>query len=218
MSPSPHQRRKTERPDELLEAALDLFVERGFAATRMEDVAQRAGVSKGTVYLYWPSKEDLLKAVIQRFLGTHLTAGAQAIEAHTGSTAELMHQVYASWWIEIIESPASGVFKLMLAEARNFPEIAIFYRQEVVVAGQALLASMLQRGIAAQEFRGVDVEAAVFSLMLPMVMLCVHKHSIGACAPIEGLQDIPRLVHGHVDLVLHGLLREHPAPSTSELP
>jgi AcrR family transcriptional regulator len=216
MPPATHQRRKTERPDELLEAALALLVERGFAATRMEDVAQRAGVSKGTVYLYWSSKEDLLKAVIQRYLGSHLAQGAQAIDAHTGSMAELMRSVYVDWWIEVLESPASGVFKLMLAEARNFPEIAEFYRQEVVQAGQALVASILQRGIANGEFRPVDIEAAVFSLMLSMVMLCVHKHSVGVCAPIAGLQDGPRLIRAHVDLVLRGLLQP-PPDATSKI-
>lgn len=208
MSTTSHQRRKAERPDELLEAALALFVERGFAATRMDDVAQRAGVSKGTVYLYWPGKEELLRAVILRFLGDHLMAGAEAIARHDGRASDLLRQTYADWWIAIIESPASGVFKLMLAEARNFPEIAEFYRQEVVERGLHLTRLIIERGIASGEMRELDVEAAVYSLMLPMVMLCVHKHSIGACAPVAGLQDIPRLIHAHVDLILRGLLRQ----------
>lgn len=200
----------------MLEAALALLVERGFAATRMEDVAQRAGVSKGTVYLYWSSKEELLQAVIQRYLGGSLAQGAVAIQAHTGSTAELMRTVYVDWWIQVLESPASGVFKLMLAEARNFPEIAQFYRREVVESGRALIASVLQRGIESGEFRPVDVEAAVFSLMLSMVMLCVHKHSVGVCAPIQGLQDGPRLIRAHVDLILQGLL-QRPPEATSKI-
>lgn len=206
MSPSAHQRRKAERPDELLDAALTLFVERGFAATRMDDVAQRAGVSKGTVYLYWPGKEELLRAVIQRFLGGHLAAGAQAIETHEGKASDLLRHTFAEWWIAVVESPTAGVFKLMLSEARNFPEIAEFYRQEVVERGQHLIRTIIERGIAQGEMREVDVEAAVLSLMLPMVMLCVHKHSIGVCAPIEGLQDAPRLIRAHLDLVLRGLL------------
>lgn len=208
MSTVPHQRRKAERPDELLDAALALFVERGFAATRMDDVAQRAGVSKGTVYLYWPAKEELLRAVIQRFLGGHLSASAQTIQDHTGEVSDLLRHTYADWWIAIIDSPTSGVFKLMLAEACNFPEIAAFYRQEVVERGQQLVRTIIEKGIADGELREVDVEAAVFSLMLPMVMLCVHKHSIGVCAPVEGLQDAPRLIRAHVDLVLRGLLRQ----------
>lgn len=208
MSTASHQRRKAERPDELLDAALALFVERGFAATRMDDVAQRAGVSKGTVYLYWPAKEELLRAVIQRFLGGHLSAGAQAIQDHNGKASDLLRHTFADWWIAVINSPASGVFKLMLAEACNFPEIAAFYRQEVVERGQRLIRTIIERGIADGELREVDVEAAVFSLMLPMVMLCVHKHSIGVCAPVEGLQDAPRLIRAHVDLVLRGLLSQ----------
>lgn len=211
MSTVSHQRRKAERPDELLDAALALFVERGFAATRMDDVAQRAGVSKGTVYLYWPAKEELLRAVIQRFLGGHLSAGAQAIQDHTGKASDLLRHTFADWWIAMIDSPTSGVFKLMLAEACNFPEIAAFYRQEVVERGQRLIRSIIEKGIADGELREVDVEAAVLSLMLPMVMLCVHKHSIGVCAPVEGLHDAPRLIRAHVELVLHGLMYDPPA-------
>lgn len=204
------QRRKAARPDELLEAALDLFVERGFAATRMDDVAQRAGVSKGTVYLYWPSKEDLLRAVIRRFLSGQLDAGEAALRAHTGSIPDLLRTTFAQWWIAVIDSPASGVFKLMLAEARNFPEIAAFYRQEVVERGQGLIREIVEQGIARGELRPVDAEAAVFSLMLPMVMLCVYKHSIGVCAPVDGLQDSARLVRSHVELVLQGMRAEAP--------
>lgn len=210
MSTASHQRRKAERPDELLDAALALFVERGFAATRIDDVAQRAGVSKGTVYLYWPGKEELLRAVIQRFLGGHLSAGVLAIQNHTGKASDLLRHTFADWWIAMIDSPTSGVFKLMLAEACNFPEIASFYRQEVVERGQRLIRTVIEKGIADGELREVDVEAAVFSLLLPMVMLCVHKHSIGVCAPVEGLQDAPRLIRAHVELVLRGLMCEPP--------
>lgn len=205
-APSPsHQRRKADRPDELLDAALELFVERGFAATRVDDVAQRAGVSKGTVYLYWSSKEDLLRAVIQRFLIGPLNTGEAAVQAHRGTVPHLLRTTFADWWISVIDSRASGVFKLMLAEARNFPEIAAFYRREVVERGQALIRPIIERGIDRGELRPVDTEAAVFSLLLPMVMMCVHKHSISACAPIGGWQDSSRLIRAHVDLLLQGM-------------
>lgn len=205
MVPSTHQRRKSARPDELLEAALALFVEHGFAATRIEDVAQQAGVSKGTVYLYWSSKEDLLRAVIQRFLTLPLDAGEAALREHRGPIVELLRVTYANWWIEVIEGPAAGVFKLVLAEARNFPEVAGFYRREVGERGERIVREALERGIASGEFRPVDVEAAVFSLLLPMVMLCVHKHSIDVCRPAGEMQDAARLVRAHIDLLLQGL-------------
>src|SRR5690242_6886783 len=105
------RRRKEARPAELLDAALKLFVEKGFAATRSEEVARAAGVSKGTLYLYFPSKEELLKAVIQHFLADQIAAGAQEAAAIEGSTPHVMEELLVNWWARMYDSPASGVFK-----------------------------------------------------------------------------------------------------------
>jgi AcrR family transcriptional regulator len=205
ISPPTRQRRKEARPQELLDAALQLFVERGFAAARMEEVAALAGVSKGTLYLYYASKEELLKAAIRERLSNEIEAGAIEVARHVGSHAELLRNLLAHWWLRVLDSPASGVFKLIITEVRSFPEIAEYYLREVVEPGSQLIGGVLRRGIAAGEFRAVDVDAAVQSLVLPMVMLCVHKHSLGACAPIETLLDPRQFVHLHVDLMLNGL-------------
>jgi AcrR family transcriptional regulator len=199
------QRRKEARPQELLDAALDLFVEKGFAATRCEEVALRAGVSKGTLYLYYPSKEELLKAVIRERLSSEIKAGALEIQQHTGSNGDLMRKLLAPWWLRVFDSPASGVFKLIITEVRSFPDIAEFYRREVVEPGQQLIGAVLQRGIASGEFRAVNVEAAVHSLVLPMVMLCLHKHSLGVCTPVESLIHPREFISQHIDLVVRGL-------------
>jgi len=208
----PRQRRKEARPQELLEAALQLFVERGFAAARMEEVAARAGVSKGTLYLYYRSKEELLKAVIRERLSNEIEAGAAEVAQHVGSHAELLHKLLAHWWLRVLDSPASGVFKLVITEVRSFPEIAEYYFHEVVEPGSKLIGGVLRRGIASGEFRHVDVDAAVHSLVLPMVMLCVHKHSLGACTPNATLLDPQHFVHGHIDLMLNGLVAPPPPP------
>src|SRR3954470_17369248 len=118
------RRRKEARPAELLEAALTLFVEKGFAATRSEEVAKAAGVSKGTLYLYFPSKEELLKAVIQHYLADQIAAGAEEAAALDGPTPEVMEDLLVTWWSRLYDSPASGVFKLVITEVCNFPEIA----------------------------------------------------------------------------------------------
>lgn len=209
------QRRKDARPQELLDAALALFVERGFAATRMEEIAARAGVSKGTLYLYYPSKEELLKAVIRDRLSNEVRAVAAAALAHDGPVGELLRDEFSQWWLRAFDSPASGVLKLVVTEVRGFPEIAGMYAREVVEPAQRLLGGMLRRGIASGEFRAVDVEAAVHSLLLPMVMLCVHKHSLGACAPVQSLREPRRFVQQHVDLVVRGLLA---APAAAPTP
>jgi AcrR family transcriptional regulator len=213
---SPRQRRKDARPQELLDAALALFVERGFAATRAEEVAQRAGVSKGTLYLYYPSKEELFKAVIARFLGSRIADTAQQVEAWRGAMGPLLEGLLVQWWQQVYASPASGTFKIVVAEVRNFPEIADFYVHNVIEPGEALIGSIVQRGIDSGEFRRVDVASVVHSLVLPMVMLCVHKHALGACS-MHAMHQIDghRFIAEHVALVVRGLTA---APSNLESP
>lgn len=210
----PRQRRKDARPQELLDAALALFVEKGYAATRAEEVAARAGVSKGTLYLYYPSKEELLRAVIRDRLSSQIRLGVLEAQEHTGSSAELLRGALARWWLRIVESPASGVFKLIVTEARSFPEIAECYRLEVAEPGRQLIGRVLRRGIERGEFRPVDVESAVHSLVLPMVMLCMHRHTVGACAPADAL-DARAFIEQHMDLFVRGLRAEAAEATTS---
>jgi AcrR family transcriptional regulator len=203
---SPRRRRKEARPQELLDAALSLFVEKGFAGTRAEEVAARAGVSKGTLYLYFPSKEDLLKAVIAHNLSERIADGAARAADFTGTNVDLLRTLLCEWWEQAYDSPASAVFKLVITEVRNFPEIAEFYIREVVEPARQLIGGIVQRGIDTGEFRPVDPSVAVHSLVLPLIMICVHKHSIGACM---GADQIPMdgfaFIRQHVDLVLDGL-------------
>ncbi len=191
-----------------------LFVEKGFAATRAEEIAKRAGVSKGTLYLYYPSKEELLKAVIEQRLSTEIAAGAQAVASHEGSCADLLTEVLAAWWERVVESDASGVFKLIITEVRNFPDIAAFYVQQVVEPGSRIIGQILEMGIERGEFRRVDIESTVHSLVLPMVMLCIHRHSMGACCPSTALDNPAAFIRQHMSLVMHGL---H-APDVASVP
>src|SRR5688500_13032654 len=106
--PTTRQRRKEARPQELLEAALALFVEKGFAATRAEEVAQRAGVSKGTLYLYYPSKEELFKAVVRQNLSARIADTAQQVQAWSGQMGPLLENLLVQWWQQTYASPAAG--------------------------------------------------------------------------------------------------------------
>ena len=114
------RRRKDARPQELLDAALALFVERGFAGTRSEEVAQRAGVSKGTLYLYFPSKEDLFKAVIRSHLSVPIAEGQALADHFEGSSAELLRLLVGMIWNQLGKTPAGSICKVIMAEARNF--------------------------------------------------------------------------------------------------
>lgn len=209
MSPSSsiRQRRKDARPSELLDAALALFVEKGFAATKSEEVAARAGVSKGTLYLYFPSKEELLKAVIRHTLLADIARGAERLaQEENGPTGELLVELMTDWWVNVYESPSSAIFKLVMTEVRNFPDIGEFYLREVIEPGHQLIGGLVQRGIDRGEFRPVDVDSVVHSIVLPMVMLCLHKHSMGACGFADSHLTHPaEFIRQHLDLILNGL-------------
>ena len=202
--PPGRQRRKEARPQELLDAALDLFVEKGFAATRSEEVASRAGVSKGTLYLYYPSKEDLLKEVVRQNVVNQIVEGIDLIRQHEGPTSELLARVLRLWWQRVGETRASGILKLMMSEVRNFPEIAQFYIDEVTTPCDRMLAEIVERGIARGEFRQVRVADVVHALIGPLLFLVMNKHSLGACAAVARLDPMP-IIEAHIDLVLHGL-------------
>ena len=211
----PRQRRKEARPQELIDAALELFAEKGFAATRSEEVAARAGVARGTLYLYYPSKEELLKAVISQRLSSEIVAVTEYSRGYRGNCEGLLREVFTEWWSRVFDSPTSAVFKLVITEVRNFPDIAAFYRAEVVEPATALVGEIIGRGIASGEFRAIDVPGAVMSLVFPMIMLCLHKHSLGACAPATELMDPHAFIRQHVELVLHGLRADASAPTAS---
>jgi len=214
-TPGTRQRRKDARPQELLDAALDLFVERGFSATRSEDVAARAGVSKGTLYLYYPSKEELLKEVIRHNVINQITEGMQIIRDFDGTTPELLAMVLRLWWERIGETRASGIVKLMTSEVRNFPEIAQFYVDEVVNPSNQMLAQVIQRGVDRGEFRDVNVVEVVHALVGPLVFLALNKHSLGACSAAFLLE--PKVVIGAlVDMVLYGLVPRETAPAANK--
>ncbi|MGH8853541.1 MAG: TetR family transcriptional regulator [Telluria sp.] len=199
------ERRKDARPQELLAAAIDLFVERGFAATRLEDVARRAGVSKGTLYLYYTNKEELFKAVVRESIVPSIGEAETSVAEFEGHSAELLRHVILSWWRGIGQSKVSGIGKLMTAEAGNFPELGKFYQDEVIARAIRMISSILERGVARGEFRPIDVQQVTRVLMSPMMMLVTWKHStVGPCAS-DDLQP-EAFLDAFLDMALNGLL------------
>ncbi|MBI3100069.1 MAG: TetR/AcrR family transcriptional regulator [Burkholderiales bacterium] len=218
-SHSKRERRKEARPGELLDAALDLFVEKGYATTRVEEVAARAGVSKGTLFLYFPSKEELFKAVVRENIVGRFAQWRNELQHYEGSTADMLRYGYRSWWESIGCTRASGITKLILSEGCNFPDITAFYQQEVILPGQAMIRALLQRGVDRGEFRPVALDYAVYAVLAPMIFLMLWKHSVGACVPV-GLDFQPEAyLHSQVETLLHGLLASpDEAPPTSPHP
>jgi AcrR family transcriptional regulator len=204
------ERRKESRPSELVNAALTLFVERGYAATRLEEVASRAGVSKGTLYLYFESKEDLFKAVVRSGIVPAIEQAEQLVEQFQGSTTALLREIVLGWWQFIGGTPHAGITKLVISESRNFPEIAAFWYDDVVVRANRMFAGVLGRGIASGEFREMDVEYTVRVLMAPVIMLMLWSHSLGACerTPV----DAERYLDNYLQVLLGGICKAPAKP------
>lgn len=207
------ERRKDARPQELLEAALELFVERGFASTRLEDVARRAGVSKGTLYLYFENKEELFKAVVRAHI-VHTIDEAEAevdVAASEAHSADLLRAMIMKWWNQIGATKLAGITKLMMTESGNFPELVQFYNEEVIARGDALIVRVLERGMARGEFRRIDPHVMKPVLTAPVLMLIMWTHSFFPCEAQR--VDPQAYMDAFLGLALRGLQPDPAAPS-----
>ncbi len=198
-------RRKDARPDEIVEAAVALFTQRGFAATRLEDVAARAGIGKGTIYLYFPNKEELFRAVVRQRLSPNLDVIEAMVAAHTGSSAELLRSI-AARALQLIETDIIAIPKLVLAESGNFPAIARLYAEEVAKRGMALLEGVLARGMERGEFRRLDPHSVLPLFTGPILVMALWKQSLGRHTDIEF--DPRWVIETHLDVFLRGLAAE----------
>lgn len=196
-------RRKQARPEEITAAALELFSERGYATTRLEDVAACAGVSKGTLYLYFANKEELFKAVLREGFISPLAEMRETVQRYEGPTFELVEMLVRGWWQHIGATRLSAIPKLIIAEARNFPEVARFYVDEVVRPGRETIAAILRRGVERGEFRPVDPQIAGQLLIAPLFMVALWRNSLAVCTP-ERIDPVPML-EAHLEMLRHGL-------------
>ncbi len=199
------QRRKEARPAEIMAAALDVFVERGFAATKLDDVAARAGVSKGTLYLYFSSKEELFKAVIQQDILPVLEQAEAMLAQHRGDTATLLRALLNLWWQVVGMTKLAGILKLIISESGNFPEVARYFYDNVGKGIDELLGKVLLSGIEKGEFRPVDVESAIDAIVAPLLMRAIWEYSIAPYSDY-GQKDSELYLRTNIDLLLNGLL------------
>ncbi len=198
------QRRKEERPHEILAAALDEFVEHGYAATKLEDVARRAGITKGTLYLYFESKDALFKAVVRETMVPILASAEALLVDHAGAADHLLRRLVLEWWAALSASNLAGLPKLVMSEASNFPDLAKFWFDEVVQRGRQVFAEVLRRGIAEGVFREVDVDHAVRMVLAPVLMAAIWRHSFLACER-EGF-SVERYLETSIDIYLRGIV------------
>jgi len=199
-------RRKEARPGEILKAALECFAESGFAATRLDDIAHRAGVTKGTLYLYFENKEDIFKSVVREEVVKNIARVEEIAADESQTSAEILRRMFSFWGQLFLKTRVGALPKLILSEGRNFPEISRFYPEEVIQRGFRLLGGVLQRGIDRGEFRAVNVENAVKCVIAPAIFTMLWKYSLEPHT--DQKLDVESLFHTHFDLILHGLSKD----------
>ena len=198
------RRRKEARPEEILEAALNLFTEKGFAATRMNDVARLAGISKGTLYLYFESKEAIFHAVIQEMVTPKIARVEQLVEQHEGSNAELLKLLVTGWWKDVASTKLSAIPKLMVSECGNFPELAEFFVNTVVKRARAVFSRVIRQGIEQNEFIRQDPDMLARLVMAPIVQAAIWSHSL---KQFDDHQDMDAYIAMHIQLIEKSLVK-----------
>lgn len=195
------RRRKEDRPDEITRAALAAFAEKGFAATRVTDVAKRAGVSKGLLYLYFKTKEELFKAVIKSFVAPRIDALQTAIDETDLSAEEYLRGPFLEFAKQLPKSPARVLVRLMIAEGSKHPDLTAWYWENVVAHGLAALRKLIARGVEHGEFRPSALDQYPHLLVSPVLLAMAWSLVFDP----EHQLDTDRFIEAHIDLVLQAI-------------
>jgi len=210
---TPKFRRRAEaRPDEVLDAALALFMEKGFAATRVEDIAKRAGLSKGSVYLYFDSKEAVMEGLVRRAIVPITDSATEMMTHFTGNPRVAINAILTLLAMKISDPKISAVPRLIMREAIQFPELAVVYRREVLDKVIPIMTGVIERGIADGYFRPVDPDLTIRSIIGP-VMLHLLMDEVFDMRPKSGLA-LDRLAENHLKILFDGLS----VPETGDKP
>jgi AcrR family transcriptional regulator len=197
------KRRKEARPPEILDAALAVFAEKGFAGARMDDIAARAGVSKGTIYLYFQNKEAVFKSLVRDSIGTTLEGVTDASHDFEGSARDLLQFVLTTMARFLTTSDRVVLVKVILAESGNFPELLRFYREEIIARGLALLTGVMVRGMESGEFRRMNPDFAARLCVAPMLFVALWRTTF-AQFDTEPF-DYQGFVAAHIETLMKGL-------------
>lgn len=212
-APQPRwQRRPEARHAEILAAAAEEFSSAGFARTRLDDVAERAGVSKGTLYRYFDSKETLFRETVRANVVTLLAAGEELIRIHRGSSRDLLALLVDRMWDSMRDPRRAGIGRLVQSELQEFPELARFYFDEVILRGRRMIQAVLDRGAASGEFRA-DLHAFTASSLPHLLMFSAQTQCSFTTMDPERLGD-DEVVAGILDLFLNGVEARPPAGPT----
>jgi len=196
-----YQRRKKDRPAEITAAAMQTFAEKGYAATRVEEVAKRAGISKGLLYLYFKTKEELFKAVIRNFISPRLDTLTQTLEDSDLTAEEFLRGPFLKFAKSVPKSPVRKLVRLMVAEGPNYPDLVAWYWENVVSRGLSVMRSVIEKGVRNGEFRHSALEEFPHLLISPVIFSVVWTQLFEQHAEL----DTDRFMEGHIDLVLNSI-------------
>ncbi len=169
------QRRKEDRPQEITEAAFSVFAEKGYAATTVAEVAERAGVSKGLTYLYFRTKEELFKAVIKSVVIRRVDALVEAVETTELSSEEFIRGPLLDFMKQVPGSPVAIVIRLLISEGQRHPDLVDFYWENVVSKGLTQIGRLIGRGVERGEFRDTAVTELPQLVMAPMMLSMIWR-------------------------------------------
>lgn len=203
------QRRAEDRPREICAAALEVFAEKGFAAAKLDEIARRAGVSKGTLYLYFTDKQQLFRAVVRDSIAPNVQAITAALAAVDLPFEQVIRALFARFAENIDKIPVGAVAKMVIGESSNFPELARVWHDEIASKAIGAVTVLVTKAQARGEVRPGDPRLYAFTLMGPMVMSALWTRTL---VPAGGEPiDIPKLAAQHAEAVLKGLLVERSA-------
>ena len=220
VDPDSRQRRRSpeERPAQILEAAFAEFGERGLAGARLDDIARRAGIAKGTIYLYFPNKDALFCEMVRTSLVERIAeAEARAAAEQTGTATEQLRAFMHHWWAFLRTPTYTTIHRLVISEIRSVPELAEFYAREVIQRAHRLIGGIVQRGVEAGEFRPVDppVAARMMSSMFTSQALWCRNRDVFKHLEFPGSDEL--VLEQLTDFVLHALRApDRPAPDASD--
>ena len=197
------QRRKDARPPEILDAALAVFAQKGFAATRLDDIAAKAGITKGTIYLYFDSKQALFEALARQSIGQRIDQVQAQLAAFTGSSADMLRLVLATMGHFAMTSDRVVLPRLVLAEAANFPQLAEFWRREIVDRGIGIFTTIIQRGIERGEFRKIEPQHAARLCIAPILVIVLWRTTFAQFD--DEPYDYQGLIEAHLETLLKGI-------------
>jgi AcrR family transcriptional regulator len=198
------KRRKDDRPTEIIAAALAVFADKGFAAARTEDIARRAGISKGALYLYFPTKEDLFRAVVREAVVPNIEALQAQVATIELPLAELLRMLLPGIAEIVTQRRLGAVAKMVVGESGNFPELARVWYDNVISRAIDMLSSLIIRAQQRGEVRPGDPRTHAFSIMGPMLIGAIWNETFTAVG--GGDVDLPAVARQHVETVLGGLL------------